>query len=148
MPQHLWPVPPILSREYRLSKSPSSVAEAIRHRERELEFYRLVAQQLFPLDEDMIEEWLMSDMGEYIPLALMGFDLGDDDLEDVKLPVTCCSDSQGICARRYYPRRDRSPHAPGARFRLSNAPLDVRRLSDCARKQAYECVSHSLGHQR
>jgi hypothetical protein len=64
-------------RQYARSSSPLLIAGDERYMEREYEFFRLVNQHLFPLPDEVMDDWPDNQRDEYIPLTPMGIDWYD-----------------------------------------------------------------------
>src|SRR5512135_1794788 len=61
-------------RQYARSSSPVLIGGDERYTQRELEFFRLVNQHLFPMSDDVLEDWPDNGRDEYIPIVPMGMD--------------------------------------------------------------------------
>jgi hypothetical protein len=72
--------------QYARSMSPMLIAGDERYTEREYEFFRLVNQHLFPLPDDVMDDWPDNQRDEYIPLTPMGIDWTEN-LDEWSLPV-------------------------------------------------------------
>jgi hypothetical protein len=73
-------------RQYARSSSPMLIVGDERYTEREFEFFRLVNQHLFPLPDDVMDDWPDNQRDEYIPLTPMGIDWTEN-LDEWSLPV-------------------------------------------------------------
>jgi hypothetical protein len=73
-------------RQYVRSSSPLLIAGDDRYTEREFEFFRLVNQHLFPLPDDVMDDWPDNERSEFIPLMPMGIDWIEN-LDEWSLPV-------------------------------------------------------------
>jgi hypothetical protein len=73
-------------RQYARSPSPMLIAGDERYTEREYEFFRLVNQHLFPLPDEVMDDWPDNQRDEYIPLTPMGIDWTEN-LDEWSFPV-------------------------------------------------------------
>ncbi len=73
-------------RQYARSSSLLLIAGDERYTEREFEFFRLVNQHLFPLPDDVMDDWPDNERSEFIPLVPMGIDWIEN-LDEWSLPV-------------------------------------------------------------